>query len=130
MEIHDKKGNLLALIIRSNEMTTGKNFFTNDNSEFQVAAFNLEKDTIIKNHIHEQQSREVTNTSEVLVLIEGEMIVDIFDTDLELVSTEKLNAGDAVGLLSGGHGIKITKNCKFFEVKQGPYFETSDKKRF
>ena len=32
MEIHDKEGNLLALIIRGNEMTEGKNFFTNDNS--------------------------------------------------------------------------------------------------
>lgn len=130
MEIHDNEGNLLALIIRGNEMTEGKNFFTNDNSEFQIAAFNLEKDSIIENHIHEEQNRTVTNTSEVLVLIEGEMIIDIFDTNLELVSTEKLNAGDAVGLLSGGHGIKITKNCKFFEVKQGPYIEKSDKKRF
>ena len=95
-----------------------------------VCPMEIPKDSIIENHIHEEQNRTVTNTSEVLVLIEGEMIVDIFDTNLELVSTEKLNAGDAVGLLSGGHGIKITKNCKFFEVKQGPYIETSDKKRF
>ena len=33
-------------------------------------------------------------------------------------------------MVSGGHGIKIDDDCKFIEVKQGPYSDTADKVRF
>ena len=33
-------------------------------------------------------------------------------------------------LLSGGHGFKVIKDCKFLEIKQGPYKIGRDKERF
>ena len=33
-------------------------------------------------------------------------------------------------MISGGHGVKINENCKFIEVKQGPYIDEIDKVRF
>ena len=33
-------------------------------------------------------------------------------------------------LLTGGHGFKIMKKCKFIEVKQGPYNIKKDKIKF
>ena len=37
---------------------------------------------------------------------------------------------DIVILISGGHGFKMLNNCKFIEVKQGPYLIKKDKNRF
>ena len=58
------------------------------------------------------------------------MEFEIYDKNLELVTTEIIGSGEAVALISGGHGIKILEDTKFFEVKQGPYIEKIDKKRF
>ena len=37
---------------------------------------------------------------------------------------------DIILLLTGGHGFKIMKKCKFIEVKQGPYNTKKDKIKF
>ena len=48
----------------------------------------------------------------------------------EYIDMVTVRAGDTIALLSGGHGIKINEDCKFVEVKQGPYVEEKDKIRF
>ena len=51
-----------------------KNFITDNDEEFQYSL--SQKGTIINDHIHPDQ-KEVYKTTEVLVVIEGEMIVKI-----------------------------------------------------
>ena len=41
-----------------------------------------------------------------------------------------LKKNDIILLLTGGHGFKVLKNCKFIEVKQGPYNAKKDKYKF
>ena len=107
MEIRDKKNNLLALVIRDNEIVKEKHFATENHYDFQLAAFNLKNKTVIERHIHNEQNRNIKTTSEVLVVLEGELRVEIF-----------------------GHGIDVKQDTKFIEVKQGPYDPETDKKRF
>jgi|TARA_B100001094_G_C17954605_1_gene682330 quercetin dioxygenase-like cupin family protein len=130
MKIFDNNSNLLAIIIREEEIHDGKNFFTENQSEFQIASFSLDGQTTIERHHHPNQNRKITGTSEVLIVIKGKMEFEIYDKNLELVTTEIIGSGEAVALISGGHGIKILEDTKFFEVKQGPYIEKIDKKRF
>ena len=54
MKIYDNSNNLLAIVIRNDDIRQGKNFVTNDDNEFQLAAFSLDKgekiaELVIKN---------------------------------------------------------------------------------
>jgi cupin fold WbuC family metalloprotein len=130
MNINDNSGNLLATVIRHEDISEGKNFITDNDSEFQLASFYLEKDSVIEKHYHPEQERRILRTSEVLVVIDGEMEVQIYDNNLDHISNILLKSGDTIALIDGGHGITFKTNTKFVEVKQGPYDESTDKKRF
>jgi quercetin dioxygenase-like cupin family protein len=130
LRIYDNNNKLLAIYIKYNSSQDEKNFVTDDHFEFQVATFNLPKDTEILRHYHPEQKREINGTSEVIVVQEGTMSLDIYSDENTLVESIKLKKGDVVNMISGGHGIKIDDDCKFIEVKQGPYFDEIDKVRF
>ena len=130
MKINDSKNNLLAIIIRSDDIPEGKYFETENEQSIQLASFKLKEETIIEKHIHPKQERKILNTSEVLIMLEGEMEVTIYDEELNFVQSETIYAGDTLGLFSGGHGLKLQKDSKFIDVKQGPYNPETDKKRF
>ena len=49
---------------------------------------------------------------------------------MDLVETTEIDNGKIIVLLSGGHEIKTIEDSNFIEVKQGPYDEENDKKRF
>ena len=130
MKIFDKDENLLAIVVKNNESDIEKNFITEDDAEFQVATFNLENDTIIQNHYHPPQKREVYSTSEAIVVIDGQLTVNLFNSQQELVQSVTLKNGDLINMISGGHGIVVDTNTRFVEVKQGPYLDDIDKIRF
>ena len=130
MKIFDKNNNLLAILIKKSDIKDERKFLTSDEEEFQIGTFNLKKDTLIEDHIHLQRDREITNTSEALFLIDGEMEVKIYDNDRNFIEAINVNEGETIVLISGGHGIKILSDCRFVEVKQGPYIEVEDKERF
>jgi len=130
LRIVDKNNKLLAFYIEFDSSSEEKNFITDHSLEFQVATFNLTKNTEILRHYHPEQKREIKGTSEVLIVQDGSLTIDIYSEDKQLVKSLKLKKGDMVNMVSGGHGIKINDDCKFIEVKQGPYSDTADKVRF
>jgi len=130
-KIKDSADNLLAIILRfDDDFKTGKNFLTKDNYEMQLATFNLPKDTIIDSHIHLEQKRIINSTSEVIAVMDGQIQISIYDEEKNLITKEVLSSGDISVLYRGGHGIKVLEDSKFFESKQGPYFENKDKVKF
>ena len=130
MEIRNKDDILLALFIFKKDITSGKNFFTDNKNEFQVASFSLNKGDEILRHYHPSQNRLIEFTSEVLVLFEGKIKVDIYDLDKKHIFSEIINSGDTVALFNGGHSLEILESSQFVEVKQGPYNEETGKERF
>ncbi len=130
MKIFDKNKNLLAMIIKDEDVEYEKYFATDSDQDLQIAKFNLKKDTKIDRHIHLEQKRTIYSTSEVIVITRGQIEVEIFDKNLELVDNLIAKKGDIVALFQGGHGLKMSTDCEFIEVKQGPYLEEIDKKRF
>ena len=130
MEIKDKQGITLAIIIKAKNINYQKNFLTKNDDEFQVASFGLRSGEKIERHYHPKQSRTVFRTSEVLVIIEGTLTAKIFDEELIFISSHVLEQGDTIALIRGGHELEMDEDCKFIEVKQGPYDEKTDKVRF
>ena len=130
MKILDQEENLLAYIIRFEDIKDGKNFITSNDAEFQLASFNLSDDTVIERHYHPKQERKIKYTNEVLIVLDGELEVDIYDNEKNHIQTVNLKSQDTIALIDGGHGISFNSQTKFIEVKQGPYNEKTDKKRF
>ena len=130
MKILDQKENLLAYIIRFEDIKEGKDFITSNDAEFQLASFDLSDDTVIERHYHPKQERKIKYTNEVLIVLDGELEVDIYDNEKNHIQTVNLKSLDTIALIDGGHGISFNSQTKFIEVKQGPYNEKTDKKRF
>lgn len=130
MKVLDQEENLLAYIIRFEDIKEGKNFITSNDAEFQLASFNLSDDTVIERHYHPKQERKIKYTNEVLIVLDGELEVDIYDNEKNHIQTVNLKSLDTIALIDGGHGISFNSQTKFIEVKQGPYNEKTDKKRF
>ena len=130
MRIYDENNKLLAIYVKFDSLSNEKNFVTDNEFEFQVATFNLDKNTEILRHYHPEQKREIIGTSEVLIVQEGSLTIDIYSDKKELIKSLVLEKGDMVNMISGGHGVTINENCKFIEVKQGPYIDKIDKVRF
>ena len=130
MKIYSKANLLLAAVIKLSDINIEKNFVTENDEEFQLASFNLVKDTKIERHHHPKQNRQIQNTSEVITVIEGSIEVSIYDENLEFVHKENLVSGETIALFRGGHEIEVIEDTKFIESKQGPYIEDIDKIRF
>ena len=125
------KKKTLALIIKNKYLKKrGINFFTNNNLSQQVAYLNHKKGHIIQPHLHKRRLKKIYDTSEVLVILDGSLKVDFYNNKRKYLFSKILSKNDIIILLTYGHGFKILKNCKFIEIKQGPYDVKKDKIKF
>ena len=59
------------------------------------------------------------------------MALELFDWyRLRYLELCRQSERDLILLSEGGHGFKVIEECEMYEVKQGPYDEANDKKRF
>ena len=121
---------ILAIILRTKFEDKGIKFFTPDNFSQQLGYMKREKGYIIDPHIHNPVTREVEYTKEVLFIKSGEVSVDLYNQNMEFIQNEILYQGDFILLASGGHGFRMKKDSEIIEIKQGPYLDKLDKKRF
>ena len=130
MQIFDSRNNLLALLIDFDKENNRTKFFTDSSLDFQAALFNLEKDENIERHIHNKISREISSTSEAIYVINGKIKIGIYDNEKKFIDEIEVKTNELILLFQGGHSLNILEKTKFFEIKQGPYFELKDKERF
>lgn len=123
------KGILLAIIIRHNYSKPGIQFFTPDDFSQQLAFMAHPKGKSIDPHFHNEVSREVHYTQEVLFLKRGKLKVDFYH-EQKFTESRVLDAGDVILLAGGGHGFEVLEDIEMIEVKQGPYANDADKTRF
>ena len=129
-KILDSEENIIAIIVDTNLTNYEKEFHTDHKQSFQIGTFNLPKGEELERHIHLENKRIISNTCETLIILDGKMTVDIYDMNKNFICTKSLSKGNLILFFEGGHKFKIEKTCKFIEVKQGPYIEGLDKKKF
>lgn len=125
-----KKNKLLAMIIRDGYECEGVDFITPNVYSQQVAYMHHPKGQVIDAHVHNLVHRNVVMTQEVLFIKKGVLRVDFYDEYEDYLESRDLHAGDAILLVSGGHGFQVLEEVEMIEVKQGPYAGEEDKKRF
>ena len=100
----------------------GLNFFSQDGDFIQVGVWGYNEGKELKAHIHNEVSREVLWTQEVLFVRSGKLLARIYNTEEKLISQLEVQAGDIIILLRGGHGYDILeKGTQVLEIKNGPY---------
>ena len=76
-----------------------------------------------------KNKRILDTTAEVLYVQKGVLIVNFYESPdkCEVDQSYSLEEGDLI-LLSGGiHGFEIGEDCRFLEIKQGPFKASGDK---
>jgi hypothetical protein len=115
----------LAIIIRSAPFMEGLHFFSNERDFQQVAIWEYNKGKELAPHIHLTKPIIPTFmlTQEVVYVIEGRLMVTIYDEGEHPVYSVTLIKGDTLINLAGGHGYTVMDDgTKVLEVKNGPYF--------
>ncbi len=130
VETVEHDGKVLCILVRATPWPTQTEFYTPNDYNMQLGNIVYPAGSAIPRHSHRPVTRTVTGTSEVLVVQKGEMFIDLYDDDRNLVATHKMTAGDAVALVSGGHGFRLIEDTVLLEVKQGPYSGVQEKDRF
>ncbi|AQR97002.1 hypothetical protein [Clostridium saccharoperbutylacetonicum] len=121
---------LLSIIIRNDFTKEGIEFFTPNEFSQQVASMNHKQGHLIEPHFHNKVVREVNYTQEVLIIRNGKLRVDFYDSKCNYLKSKILNAGDIIILVTGGHGFEVLEDLEMIEIKQGPYVGEEDKTRF
>jgi len=120
-------GEIQAIILRANFQKEGIEFFTPSDFSQQLGYMNRPKGHKIQPHKHRQVTREISLTQEVLFIKTGKVLVNFYNNEQKLFTSEILNEGDIVLLASGGHGFEFLETSEIIEVKQGPYLHKDDK---
>lgn len=123
-------GEALAYIIRAEMRPSHTTFLTPSELNLQAGFVVYPAGGEIARHIHKPLERHIIGTSEVLIVKEGQCLVDFYNDAQELVATRDLRTGDTVLLVSGGHGFRMLEDTILLEIKQGPYVEMGDKEQF
>lgn len=120
-------GQIIAIIIYSGFRKQGIEFFTSDDSSFQLGYMNRKAGFKVEAHSHKETSRHILNCQEVLFIKSGSVKVFFYDNNNEFLNHKILSSGDCILLASGGHGIEMLEDTEMIEVKQGPFKGDGDK---
>jgi len=100
----------------------GLNFFSADEEYVQVGTWGYDDGKELLAHSHNEVSREVLWTQEVLYIRKGRIKAEIYNTEDEKIAELTAGEGDVLILLRGGHGYQILEDgTQVLEVKNGPY---------
>jgi hypothetical protein len=129
VDIISSEGNVLAYVVRGSDPTE-TTFPVPPEVPLQVGFVVYPAGGEIARHEHVPLERRLDKTCEALIVRSGSCDVDLYDADRSLVATERLEAGDVILLVDGGHGLRMNEDTVLLEVKQGPYTGLAEKERF
>ena len=125
------KKKLLALIVRGKyRAKKGITFFTPNESTQQFGYMKHGKKHTIKPHLHKKRVTKISYTTEVILILKGQLRVDFYTFTKKYLFSKILKEKDIIMLVHGGHGFKVLKDVEMLEIKQGPYSLIKDKIKF
>ena len=132
MIIYSKKNKNLKIceIIKFNSLKEGNNFYSDHDDYLQISTITQNKGFEVQPHIHIENSRKISKTQEVWILIEGKITINFYDIDESYLTSNILEPGDISILYNGGHSIeKTSKKIIMYEIKNGPYDQNKKDKK-
>ena len=114
---------LLHLIVRKEEITSGRQDVIPEENFIQCSILNMEKGKTFRPHKHiwKERIRNVI-AQESWIVLQGSVKCIFYDTDDTILTEPILYPGDASFTLEGGHNYLILEdNTLVYEYKTGPY---------
>lgn len=100
----------------------GLSFFSPDLDFIQVGTWGYGAGKKLLAHRHNQVTREVLWTQEVLYVRRGRILAHIYNSSNIKIAEFEAGEGDLAIMLAGGHGYDIIEDdTQVLEVKNGPY---------
>lgn len=119
-----------AIIIDKNWNPNKTEFITSPNLNFQLGAICYKANESIIPHRHLNYERKINGTSECLFVKKGKCYIDLYDKNNHIFLSKILDEGAIILLFGGAHGFRMIEDTTLVEVKQGPFADELDKKRF
>ena len=88
----------------------------------QVGTWKYEKGKILDAHYHNTFERKSYITQEVVLVLEGKIICNLYTTNGEFIASEEIRENQLIIQFQGIHEYEILDNSKVLEIKNGPYF--------
>lgn len=128
--IKDKHNNILACLYGYKDYNTNvSKFLTDNNDTLQVGSLYFASGSSAKPHIHKPKDiGTVYPVHEIIFVLSGEAIADIYDEDKELVSSFQILAGDLLITKRGGHGYHFNEDTRLLDIRAGKYIDKAHDK--
>ena len=84
------------------------------------------KGTYIKPHFPLNRKKSYFQHNEVLIVIDGQILIKVFDNKKKYLDEYIMNKKDIIVFLAGYHSVEFLKKSKLFEIKPGPYNKKID----
>lgn len=113
---------ILAKIIRAEELDGPFKFFTDDEDNLQISRWNHPRGYRCKPHIHNITNKTIGRTHEAIFVLNGEVKVTFYTLSGKPVQEKILYPSDICYSMDCGHGYEIlTDDARVIEFKNGPF---------
>lgn len=119
-----------AILAPSSELKKGSEWFGNPIESLQASRMNYAAGKAFRVHYHILNPRTIKRTQEAFIVISGKVAFDIYNAKGLILGTLYAEAGEAVFIYRGGHGVRILEDAVMFEVKAGQFSYVSEDKEF
>ncbi len=127
----ESDGELLAVVIRKDYAPEHIDFLTSEKEGLQLGFHQRKQGERVRaHHSLPFQNLSYLPANKIYQLQQGKADIDIYDGDGSPVTTVVLQAGDTIIFITGAHGVTFTEDSQMMEIKQGPYRQRDQEKRF
>ena len=119
-----------AVLVRAKLPRTGYNFVSQDEDSLQVGVNHYKSGQLARPHFHLPAERALKDTLEMLHIDSGACLLSLYNDAKVRVYETRMESGDTVVLLAGGHALQMLDDTRIVEVKQGPYLGPARDKVF
>ena len=116
------KDELYSSVFDLKNIKEGLDFITSDNSFIQVGTWDYQEGKILDAHYHNTFERKSYITQEVVLVVQGSIVCNLYTIEGEFITSEEINQGQLIIQYQEIHEYEIKKDSKVLEIKNGPYF--------
>jgi hypothetical protein len=127
-EIVTYNGIKYAEVIRAGTRVDKTRFFSPPESSFQFGLLAHKAGFIEPPHYHKPFPREVVDLQQMFVMQSGEIVIELYSDEGDLLREINLRKGDAIVLIHGIHALRVIEDFQAISVKQGPFLGSENDK--
>ena len=91
---YDQNNKLICIVHLKSDWVKGLNFITEDEEFIQAGTWWYDKGKVLDRHHHNLLKRTSTITCECIFVVQGSMLVDLYDENNIFLSDFKMHSGD------------------------------------